>query len=455
MSVFASQLQALEQMLPQQLSGHVDGVTGMRLSVSGLPAAVGAMCRVHTRAGGSVVGQVVGFHGDKTLVMPLTDVAGVSQGDSVTLASSRQTVGVGPDLLGRVLNGMGEPIDGGVPLNPVDHYPVFRPAPKAMDRPRITEPMPTGIRSIDGLMTAGRGQRMGVFAGTGVGKSVLMGMIARYTAADVIVVALVGERGREVGDFLHKDLGPDGLKRATVVVSTSDESPVLRVRASFLATAVAEYFRDQGANVLLLVDSLTRLAMAQRQIGLAIGEPPATKGYTPSVFAMLPQVLERSGRTARGSITGLYTVLVEGDDINEPISDAVRGVLDGHIWLSRALANRAHYPAVSVLDSISRVMVDVVEESQIQIARRVARILGVWRDIEDLVNIGAYAPGTNPEFDLAIQSKTLIDAFLQQKVTEPATWSKVMEQLNQLNGRIDEIQRKINAGSRPMAVGAA
>jgi FliI/YscN family ATPase len=287
-----------------------------------------------------------------------------------------------------------------------------------------------------------------------VGKSVLMGMIARYTSADVTVVALVGERGREVGDFLRKDLGKDGLKRSVVIVSTSDESPVLRVRATFLATAVAEYFRDQGADVLLLVDSLTRLAMAQRQIGLAAEEPPATKGYTPSVFAMLPQLLERSGRTQAGSITGFYTVLVEGDDINEPISDAVRGALDGHVWLSRSLANRGHYPAVSVLESISRVMIDVVDGEQMEAARTVSRVLAVWRDIEDLVNIGAYARGTNAEYDLALEAKPLIDAYLRQSIAEHVGFEEAKRQLLELNERIAELADKAR-GRRVAPVAAA
>jgi FliI/YscN family ATPase len=270
----------------------------------------------------------------------------------------------------------------------------------------------------------------------------------------VTVVALVGERGREVGDFLRKDLGPDGLKRSVVVVSTSDESPVLRVRATFLATAVAEYFRDQGNDVLLLVDSLTRLAMAQRQIGLAAGEPPATKGYTPSVFAMLPQLLERSGRTEQGSVTGFYTVLVEGDDINEPVSDAVRGTLDGHVWLSRDLANRGHYPAVSVLDSISRVMIDVVDSEHLHAARRLQQILATWRDIEDLVSIGAYASGTNAEYDLALQAKPMIDEFLRQAIGEKVDIGDCRRQLLSLSERIDQVAQKIRASKEPAAAGA-
>jgi flagellum-specific ATP synthase len=453
-SVFAPQFEAVEQMIPQGLTGTVDGITGMRVSVGGLRAPVGAMCDMTTRTGRLVQSQVVGFRGDQALLMPLGDVSGVSKGDAVRCRTAQQTVAVGGDLLGRVINGMGEPIDEGGSLCGEQYYPLFRQAPEAMSRLRIDEPLGTGIRSMDGLLTAGRGQRLGIFAGTGVGKSVLMGMIARYTSADVTVVALVGERGREVGDFLRKDLGKDGLKRSVVIVSTSDESPVLRVRATFLATAVAEYFRDQGADVLLLVDSLTRLAMAQRQIGLAAEEPPATKGYTPSVFAMLPQLLERSGRTEAGSITGFYTVLVEGDDINEPISDAVRGALDGHVWLSRGLANRGHYPAVSVLESISRVMIDVVDDEQMEAARTVSRVLAVWRDIEDLVNIGAYARGTNSEYDLALDAKPLIDAYLRQGIAEHVGFEEAKRQLLELNERITELAEKARGRRGASAVAA-
>ncbi len=284
---------------------------------------------------------------------------------------------------------------------------------------------------------------MGIFAGTGVGKSILMGMIARFSAADVIVVALVGERGREVGDFLRKDLGEDGLARCVMIVSTSNESPVLRVRAAFTATAVAEYFRDQGADVLLMMDSTTRMAMAQREIGLSAGEPPTTKGYPPSVFALLPKLLERSGRAARGSITGLYTVLVEGDDISEPISDAVRGILDGHLWLSRDLANKGHYPAVSVLESISRVMTDVADEEHLKAAATVRQVLAVWADIEDLVNVGAYSAGTNVEFDVAFKMKPAISEFLKQPMKERATWKETREGLLQLADEIRSLRERL------------
>lgn len=443
MSIFARQYRALAQVVTHELTGRVSEVTGLTIGVSGFPASVGSMCRVARRLGEPIDAQVVGFRGDQALLMPLEDARGVSKGDPVTSALSSQRVPVGDALLGRVLNGMGRPIDAGPPLQCDEQYPLYAPAPEAMSRRPIDAALGTGVRAIDGLLTPGRGQRLGIFAGTGIGKSILLGMIARYTAADVIVLALVGERGREVGDFLTKDLQEAGLARSVVVVSTSDESPVLRVRACFLATAVAEYFRDRGKDVLLLVDSLTRVAIAQRQIGLAAGEPPATKGYTPSVFAMLPPLLERCGRTQRGSITGFYSVLVEGDDINEPVSDAVRGILDGHVWLSRSLANRKHYPAIGVLESISRVMIDVVDEAHLEAARRVLQLTALWQEIEDLVNIGAYAMGSSREYDLAIRAKPKIDAFLQQRIDEHVGLQQAREELLALAREIGFLAKKL------------
>jgi len=447
-NIFAHQIETVEQGISELLVGRVAGTTGLTLEVCDFPAPVGALCLIRSRSGRKTPAQVVGFRSSHTLLMPLAETVGVARGDEVTCESSRQSVGVGRDLLGRILNGLGEPIDGKGPFHVEQYYPLIRPGPSAMQRRRIDRPLVTGIRAIDAMATVGLGQRLGIFAGTGVGKSVLMGMISRYTSADVVVVALVGERGREVGDFLTKDLGPEGLRRAVVVVSTSDESPVLRVRACFLAAAVAEYFRDRGTDVLLLMDSLTRLAMAQRQIGLTAGEPPATKGYPPSVFAMLPQLLERSGRTPTGSITGFYTVLVEGDDITEPVADATRGVLDGHVWLSRGLANRAHYPAISVLESISRVMVDVVDREHLAAAQIVKRVLATWQDIEDLVNIGAYAAGTNPQFDLAVFGKPLIDEFLQQRIEERVTMDQVRSGLLQLAGTLSAKSKQLHDEAR-------
>jgi flagellum-specific ATP synthase len=349
-------------------------------------------------------------------------------------------------MLGAVLDGLGRPIGGRTSFHVEARYPVYREAPPALSRRPIEAPLATGIRTVDALHTVGGGQRMGIFAGTGVGKSVLLGMIARYTAADVIVAALIGERGREVGDFLRKDLGEDGAKRCVMVVSTSDESPVMRVRAGFVATAVAEYFRDLGRDVLLLMDSTTRMATAQRQIGLAAGEPPTTKGFPPSVFSLLPQLLERSGRTAEGTITGLYTVLVEGDDLTEPIADATRGILDGHIWLSRDLANRGHFPAISVNESISRVMTDVVDAEHEKAAMDLRRVLASWHDVEDLVNVGAYAPGANLEFDVAVKIKPAVDLFLQQRVQERAVLADTRRLLIELARQIHVVREQLRAG---------
>ncbi len=446
--VFSEARTLVEQTQTLRVTGRVVEVTGLTVVAEGLPLAVGSMCFIEKRSGGQIAAQVVGAQGDRAILMTLLEPLGVAVRDRVTSKAGLQYVAVGRRMLGCVLDGLGRPIDGPTDFVIEGHYPVFREAPRALTRESITQALPTGIRAIDAMHTLGGGQRLGIFAGTGVGKSVLMGMIARYTAADVIVVALVGERGREVGDFLRKDLGEEGRKRCVTVVSTSDESPVLRVRAGFTATAVAEYFRDLGKEVLLLMDSTTRMAMAQRQIGLAAGEPPTTKGYPPSVFSLLPKLLERSGRTDTGSITGLYTVLVEGDDIAEPIADAIRGVLDGHVWLSRALANGGHYPAIAVLDSISRVMVDVVDEEHQAAASTLRRVLSVWHDIEDLVNVGAYAAGANKEFDVAVRMKPAIDEFLQQTVSERADFKGTRERLTVLAEQIEGLRKRL-AGQTP------
>lgn len=439
------QLERVARALPLRLTGRVRAVSGLTITAAGLPAPIGAACEIETSAGSAVEAQVVGFRDDMVVLMALGDPAGIATGQSVRLRSATQQVPVGPELLGRVVDASGEPLDEAGPIDAVLTYPLFAPPPPALQRRGIDKPLSVGLRSINGLITAGLGQRLGVFAGTGVGKSVLLGMMARYTSADVNVIALIGERGREVRAFIENDLGPQGLRRSVVVVSTSDQSPVLRVRALFAATSIAEYFRDQGANVLLLADSITRTAMAQRQIGLAAGEPPATKGYPPSVFSMLPQALERAGRTATGSITGFYTVLVEGDDVNEPIADAARGILDGHVWLSRRLASRGHYPAVDVLESISRVMIDVVSPEHMQAARRVRRLLATWNEIEDLVNIGAYAPGTNAEFDLVIQMRPAVEAFLTQAIADRATFEETQAALLRLASEIERTEATFKA----------
>ncbi|MCP4592555.1 MAG: FliI/YscN family ATPase [bacterium] len=445
MGLFDRQTELVQRALLMRVTGRVKEVTGLTVTAEGLPIPLGSMCEVVTRCGDTLAAQVVGFQSDTTLLMPLVQPQGVAVGDRVTSSGSLQAVPVGRQMLGRVLDGLGRTIDDRSPFRVEAHYPVFADPPGPLERRPIEQALATGIRSIDALAAMGAGQRMGVFAGTGVGKSVLMGMIARNTSADVTVVALVGERGREVSDFIRKDLGEEGMRKTVLVVSTSDESPVLRVRACFLATAVAEYFRDQGADVLLMMDSVTRMAMAQRQIGLAAGEPPATKGYPPSTFALLPRLLERAGRTPQGSITGLYTVLVEGDDITEPVSDAARGVLDGHVWLSRSLANRGHYPAVAVLESISRVMVDVADEEQIACAQSVRRVLAVWADIEDLVNIGAYAAGANVDYDLAVQMKPRIDEFLRQGIGDRIPFGQTRAALLELGREIETVRTSLTS----------
>ena len=447
-NAFADEIDRISRMSTPAMIGRVCDVTGLTVVVSGLPAPVGSMCRIQTQSGGQTEAQVVGFRDDRALLMPLRDPLGIARGDEVVSLPGEARVRVRERILGRVIDVLGRVIDGGPPVCADAHYPVYRIAPKALARPRITDPVSTGIRSIDAMLTLGRGQRIGRFAGTGVGKSVLMGMITRYTDADAVVAAMVGERGREVNDFIEKDLGPEGRKKTVMVLSTSDESPVLRVRAAFVATAVAEFLRDRGKNVLLLMDSLTRMAMAQRQIGLAAGEPPATKGYTPSVFALLPQLLERAGRTEQGSVTGLYTVLVEADDINDPIGDAARGVLDGHIWLSRALATKAHYPAIAVTDSISRVMTDIVSADHQHAAKVVLRAMATWNEIEDLVNIGAYAPGSNPVFDAVIQTRPAVLAFLQQAIGEPSKSADSKRQLLTLAKQIEDTTAKLTKAPR-------
>ncbi len=429
-------VESVEQVLSMKLEGRVSGMTGLTVNVQNLAAPIGARCRIISRSRGNVEAEVIGFEGEVTVLMPLGDMSGIASGDRVECVSTQSTIEIGSNLLGRVINSQGEPIDGKGPLMCQIRRGIEADPIEPLQRVRIDTPIGTGVRAIDSILTCGNGQRIGIFSGPGVGKSVLMGMIARFTSADVIVIGLIGERGREVREFIEKELGDEGLSRAVVVVSTSDDPAPNRVRAGYVATTVAEYFRDQGKDVLLLMDSVTRIAMAQRQIGLAMGEPPATKGYTPSVFALLPRLLERSGRGAVGSITGFYTVLVEGDDLSEPIADAMRSILDGHLWLSRDLANRGHYPAIDVLESISRVMPDVVDQRHQKSAKDITRLVAVYRDIEDLVNIGAYAPGANPEFDLAVQMRESIQSFLQQSMYEGVGLDEARSELKMLSERI-------------------
>ncbi len=402
-----------------KVNGRVTQVIGLVIESSGPNCFLGEVCKVKARNGEDLcISEVVGFRNNRVLSMVLGDAGRVSPGSEIVATGHALSVSVSNKLLGRVIDGLGKPIDGKGPIDAVERRSIYSPPPSPLDRKRITEHIATGIRSIDTLKTCGIGQRVGIFAGSGVGKSVTLGMIARYASSDVNVICLVGERGREVGEFLDKELGPEGLQRSVVVVATSDQAALIRIKAAFMATTIAEYFRDQGLNVVLMMDSLTRLAMAQREVGLAIGEPPTTKGYTPSVFAMLPKLLERAGNAKKGSITGLYTVLVEGDDMNEPVADTVRSILDGHIVLSRRLASSGHYPAVDVLESVSRVMSSVTTEEHRKAASRMMDLMATYREAEDLVNIGAYVKGSNPRIDEALKMREMIRAFLRQQADE-------------------------------------
>jgi len=410
-------------------SGKVTKVVGLTIESEGPETHVGALCMVKARGNKSVMAEVVGFRDKSVLLMPIGDMAGMGPGSSVVACDRSLEVGVGPGLLGRVLDGLGRPMDGMGPLDIEKYYPVENMPPNPMTRPRIQQILPLGVKCIDGLLTVGKGQRLGIFAGSGVGKSTLMGMIARNTKADINVIALIGERGREVRDFLERDLMAEGLKRSVVVIATSDQPALIRLKGALVATAIAEYFRDCGKDVLLLMDSLTRFSMAQREIGLAVGEPPVSRGYTPSVYAIMPKLLERAGTSEKGSVTGLYSVLVDGDDMNEPITDTARGILDGHIVLSRQMAHRNHYPAIDVLGSISRVMSDIVDDDHKKNAGELRRALAVYRDAEDLINVGAYVKGSNPAIDKAIALNEPINKFLTQGTFERFTFAETVEML--------------------------
>lgn len=411
-------------------SGRVSKIIGLMIESEGPSVEIGEVCDIYPiKDLDPIKAEVVGFNQDKVLLMPLGDMGGIGPGSRVVALGHSLQVDVSDALLGRVLDGLGHPIDGLFKPSPEKRYPANNEPPNPLLRDKIDKPMPLGVRAIDALLTCGRGQRIGIFAGSGVGKSTLLGMIARYTKADVNVIALVGERGREVREFIENDLGEEGLKRSVVVVATSDKPALVRVKAALIATAVAEYFRDQGKNVVLMMDSVTRFSMAQREIGLAIGEPPVTRGYTPSVFAVLPRLLERAGNSEVGSITGLYTVLVDGDDFNEPISDAVRGILDGHIILSRRLASLGHYPAIDILDSISRVMPNIVEKSHLKAALQFKEVVAIYRNSEDLINIGAYAKGSNPKIDQAISKIEAMNQFTKQGVDESTEYEQSIESM--------------------------
>jgi len=418
-------IDALRELHPVRTFGKVSKVVGLIAEGRGIKAPVGSVCELLSDNGrggvDEVPAEVVGFRDGACLFMPYGELRGIAPGTLIRNTSTPPLFPVGNAYLGRVIDAFGTPIDGGEPIVPHRFNPVFAQAPAPMERPRISEPLDVGVRAINGLLTLGKGQRVGIMAGSGVGKSTLMGMIARNTKADINVIGLVGERGRELREFIEKDLGPEGLARSVLVVATSDKSPLIRMRAAYAATAMAEYFRDQGKDVILMMDSVTRFAMAGREVGLAAGEPPTTRGYTPSVFAHLPKLLERAGRNAKGSITGIYTVLVDGDDFNEPIADAVRSILDGHIVLTRDLADQGHFPAIDVLKSISRLRSDVTPKDALTDGREMIRLLATYRRVEDMVNIGAYARGANADIDRAIDMIEPINAFLRQEIAESQT----------------------------------
>ncbi|NLV35395.1 MAG: flagellar protein export ATPase FliI [Clostridiaceae bacterium] len=411
--------------------GKVSKVVGLTIESDGPEVDVGELCMIHASKGRRKIrSEVVGFRDNKVLLMPLGEMTGVGPGNLVVASGTVLKVGVGDDLTGRVLDGLGYPLDDKDPFKPTQYYPIDSKPPHPLKRKRITEPLVLGIKTIDGLLTVGKGQRIGIFAGSGVGKSTLMGMIARNTKADINVIALIGERGREVREFLEKDLQEEGLSRSVVVVATSDQPALVRLKGALVATAIAEYFRDQGKDVLLLMDSLTRFAMAQREVGLSTGEPPVSRGYTPSVFGVMPKLLERAGNSEKGSITGLYTVLVDGDDMTEPVTDTARGILDGHIVLSRSLANRNQYPAIDVLASVSRVMPDIISKEHKIAAAELKKALAIYTDAEDLINIGAYVKGSNEKIDYAISLIDNILGFIQQSTDERFEFDEVLNLLN-------------------------
>lgn len=425
---------------PCQTFGKIVKVVGLVAEGRGLSTPVGSVCHIlpENTASPPIPAEVVGFRDGNVLLMPYGDMRGVSPGSLIRNSSIPPVFPVGDHLLGQAFDAFGQPLDTGLageaPIIADMEQPIYAPPPNPMLRPRITDPLDVGVRCINGLITLGKGQRVGIMAGSGVGKSTLLGMMARYTKADINVIALIGERGREVVEFMEKDLGPEGLARSVLVIATSDKSPLIRMRAAHAATAVAEYFRDQGKDVLFMMDSVTRFAMAGREVGLAVGEPPTTKGYTPTVFAELPKLLERTGRNEKGTITGIYTVLVDGDDFNEPIADSVRSILDGHIVLTRELADEGHYPCIDVLKSISRLRSDICPKDVLGAGREVLRLYAAYKRVEDMVNIGAYVSGANPEIDRAIAMVGPINEYLCQAVADPCDLKKSFSELIALAG---------------------
>ncbi len=422
-------ISALPDMETMQRAGRVSEIVGLLIASQGPATAVGDFCEIRSSQNRSVRAQVVGFRDGKVLLMPLEEIGGLQLGDTVIARPAAARVEVGLQLLGRVIDGFGKPMDGGPAIRPEALYDLYATPPGPLEREHITEPLITGVRAIDSLLPFGKGQRIGIFGGSGVGKSTLLGAMARQNSADVSVIALIGERNREVREFLEKELSAEGMKRSVIVCATSDMPAPLRIRAGFVALAVAEYFRDCGKSVLLVMDSVTRLAMAQREIGLAAGEPPSQKGYTPSVFNLLPKVFERAGNFQKGSITGFFTVLVEGDDFNEPICDAVRAILDGHIILSRELGAMGHYPAIDILNSVSRLASKVAKPEQREAARKIREALASYQQSEDLINLGAYASGSNPRLDSAIRLRPNLMQFLRQPPDLAAPMEQTLKQL--------------------------
>ncbi|QQE76130.1 flagellar protein export ATPase FliI [Brevibacillus composti] len=410
----------LQNIDPVRVNGKVTQVVGLTIESQGPEVKLGEICHIYaSQSQEPIAAEVVGFRENKVLLMPLGELTAIGPGSDVVATGRSLHVKVGPEILGRILDGLGRPLQGQLPVG-LASYPTNNMPPNPLLRPRIQEPLSVGVRAIDGLLTVGKGQRVGIFAGSGVGKSTLMGMIARNTTADINVIGLIGERGREVMEFIERDLGEEGLKRSVVVVATSDQPAMIRIKGAMIATSIAEYFRDRGLNVMLMMDSVTRFAMAQREIGLAIGEPPATRGYTPSVFALLPKLLERAGTADKGSITAFYTVLVDSDDMNDPIADAVRGILDGHIVLDRKIAHKGHFPAIDVMASVSRVMNEICTSEHLEAARQLKKHLAIHKEAEDLINIGAYKAGSNRDIDLAIRYRDVIRDFTAQGTHEPS-----------------------------------
>ncbi|MGL5574121.1 MAG: flagellar protein export ATPase FliI [Sarcina sp.] len=431
---FSLMSQKIKETTAYRYEGRVSKLIGLTIEVEGIRAAMGELCTIYTDNGNEIKAEVVGFREKELLLMPIGELQGIAPGCKVIPEGRPLSVKCSDELLGKILDGVGQPFEGDGIENG-EYYLLDRLPPDPMRRKRIKDILPTGIRAIDAFLTCGEGQRIGIFAGSGVGKSTTLGMIAREAKADVNVIALIGERGREVLEFIEKDLGEEGMKKSVVVCVTSDKSPLQRLKGALTATAIAEYFRDKNKKVILMMDSVTRFAMAQREIGLAIGEPPATKGYTPSVFAMLPKLMERAGTSDKGSITAFYTVLVDGDDFNEPIADTVRGILDGHIVLSRDLAQKNHYPAIDVLNSVSRLMPTIAPEKHKDIASNLRDMLATYKDSEDLINIGAYARGANRKLDKAVDLNQHIIAFLKQKIDEKAEFETTINSLELLGRR--------------------